>query len=408
MSTSTKMRVFRVSLWTVLSIFVLGAGSYLIVIAFAPIPVTQAQLIPISPILSDAATIDFPAQGSGGTLIRDLPRSEFHYGSEEPQAIASITKLVTALVVLDKFPLALGESGPAITLSSADQRIYQRHVAQNGSVTRVVSGWKFSQREMLEIMLIPSSNNYADSLAIWAFGSEDAYVKAATLWLNEHGLVQTRVVDANGLDEANSSTTTDLLALGALALDNPVLAEIVNTEQLNNARLGPLSNSNILLRQYSDFSGLKTGTTSVSGACLLWSVDFEVQGQKHTMIGVSLGSKNQKILAPLVYQTYLSASDNFSKLLLIESGTPLAYFETAWGESVRVEAAETLNALVYGLAEFRATTLVPEQKTIEDGAVLGEIRFVFEGEEYRTELIANGSIEGPDFWWKLLNPGQLW
>src|SRR5690606_2223448 len=150
----------------------------LILVGVAPIPVTHPTVKPLESILSEPASIQFPDSGSGGVRILDHDHAEYHYGDQEPHAIASITKIIAALVVLDRHPLALGESGPLITLDSVDVAFYYHHIANNGSVTSVGSGWQFSQRQMLEIVLVKSSNNYADSLARWAFGSTANFLTA--------------------------------------------------------------------------------------------------------------------------------------------------------------------------------------------------------------------------------------
>ena len=90
---------------------------------------------------------------------------------------ASITKVITALVVLDAHPIPPGEGGPEIAYTEADVDIYWDMVAQNGSVAPVAAGSSLTLRESLEAMLLPSGNNYAISLANWAFGSGDEFLE---------------------------------------------------------------------------------------------------------------------------------------------------------------------------------------------------------------------------------------
>ena len=87
--------------------------------------------------------------------------------------MASITKIVTALVVLDKHPLAVGEAGPAITMGSADVALRSHYWgAYRAKVFPVWAGLTFTERELLDLALIESAANYAGSLATWAFGSD--------------------------------------------------------------------------------------------------------------------------------------------------------------------------------------------------------------------------------------------
>ena len=136
-------------------------------------------------------------------------------------ATASITKVITALVVLEDHPIAAGEGGPEIAYTDADVDIYWDMVAQNGSVAPVRAGSTLTLRESLEAMLLPSGNNYSISIANWAYGSVDAFLERARTWLDAHGLVDTRIADSSGLSLDNVSTAADLVQLGEIALADP-------------------------------------------------------------------------------------------------------------------------------------------------------------------------------------------
>jgi D-alanyl-D-alanine carboxypeptidase (penicillin-binding protein 5/6) len=108
-----------------------------------------------------------------------------------------------ALVVLDAKPLAEGEVGPQITFTEADVTFYTDELAHDGSIAPVVAGTSLTERQTLEALLIPSANNYAKSLAMWAYGSVSSYLAAARDWLSSHHLTQTTVVDTSGLSPAS-------------------------------------------------------------------------------------------------------------------------------------------------------------------------------------------------------------
>src|SRR5215217_6552256 len=112
-----------------------------------------------------------------------------------------------------------------MTFEADDVAIYKKYVGQKGKVGGVSPGTTLSKLDTLKVVLIESANNYAESLAIWAFGSQEEYVTAARAFLAEHGLTGTTIVDPTGISPEDTSTTADLVALGRLALTNPVLAE---------------------------------------------------------------------------------------------------------------------------------------------------------------------------------------
>jgi len=80
--------------------------------------------------------------------------------------MASITKLVTMLVVLQAKPLAVAR-GTVRHDDVGRRRLYNRYLAQNGSISPVRSGLVFTQHELMELSLVKSADNYAASLAVW-------------------------------------------------------------------------------------------------------------------------------------------------------------------------------------------------------------------------------------------------
>ena len=97
-------------------------------------------------------------------------------------------------------------------------------------------GEVYTQRELLDLTLIESANNYSSTLAKWAFGSEDAFVAKAREWVAAHDLPSITIVDSTGLGAGNVGTATDVIELGRLALADPLIAAIVGTGFADHAR----------------------------------------------------------------------------------------------------------------------------------------------------------------------------
>ncbi|HEY1064175.1 MAG TPA: serine hydrolase, partial [Candidatus Saccharimonadales bacterium] len=170
-------------------------------------------------ITTQTSNLPWPSYGQAAFGLADGTVIASH-GEQKQVSIASVVKTVTALVVLEKQPLALGASGPTYTITDEDVAIYNRYIAINGSVMPVRSGQKLTQHDMLEALMLPSANNIADTLAISYFGSIDAYLKYTNEFLQRKGLTNTRVGgDASGYREDSVSTATDLVKLGALAMN---------------------------------------------------------------------------------------------------------------------------------------------------------------------------------------------
>ena len=183
---------------------------------------------------------------------------------------ASTAKMILALAVIKERPFALGDSGEMITITDEMYDKYVWYINNNGSNTAVVPGEEISEYDALASILLASSNNMADSLAIWAFGSIDNYRNYATEMLKEMGLTRTVIgEDASGYSESSTSTADELAVIGAKVLAQPVLSQIVNTSEYEVPVAGVIHNSNRLLDELG-IVGVKTGYIGdSSGYCLV-------------------------------------------------------------------------------------------------------------------------------------------
>ncbi|MFM1723024.1 D-alanyl-D-alanine carboxypeptidase [Rhodococcus sp. PAM 2766] len=196
-----------------------------------------------------------------------------------PRPTASTAKIITALAVLDRKPLAPGEDGPMLTMTEADADLYRDYADRGGSAVAVGAGQELSEYEMLVGMLLPSANNLADTLAVWAFGSLDEYRTAATELVRSLGMTSTTVgTDASGFSPSTTSTARDLTLLAAAAVRHPVVAEIVARDRAVLSGVGAVYNTNSLLGR-PGVVGLKTGTTTEAGGVFLFAAKVGAAGR---------------------------------------------------------------------------------------------------------------------------------
>ena len=130
---------------------------------------------------------------------------------EETQPTASTAKMILGLTIMQAKPFALGESGENITIDENFYQIYVDYLASGGSVSKVSVGEEISEYDALMSVFLPSSNNMADTLAIWAFGSLENYHNYAAKMLEDWGISNTTIgIDASGFDASTTSTAADL------------------------------------------------------------------------------------------------------------------------------------------------------------------------------------------------------
>jgi D-alanyl-D-alanine endopeptidase (penicillin-binding protein 7) len=214
--------------------------------------------------------------GSSKALIINQETGETLYAknTNTPTPIASVTKLMTAMVVLDAM-LPLDEY---LTVTNADIDTLK------GTSSRLRIGTKLPRAELLRLALMASENRAASALGRNYPGGLPAFIKAMNHKAYELGMMDTRFVDPTGLNSGNISTAEDLVKLVRAAYEyNEIRQESTAVSQavLVNGRRNPTNfvNTNALVRKGDWVIGLsKTGFISEAGRCLV--MQAEIGGQQ--------------------------------------------------------------------------------------------------------------------------------
>ena len=215
---------------------------------------------PIPPLHSEAFAIVDP---DSGILL-----AERH--SDRVMPIASITKLMTALVVLD----SKQRLNDVLTVTNADID----HLKKTGS--RLAIGARLSRAEMLHIALMASENRAASALARYYPGGTRAFVEAMNAKARMLGMWNSRFTDSTGLSPKNVSTARDLAKLVAAASAYPMIRQFSADDQyqvqLQKHQLH-YRNSNPLVHEQWPISLSKTGYIREAGRCLVMQTNVNQQ-----------------------------------------------------------------------------------------------------------------------------------
>jgi D-alanyl-D-alanine carboxypeptidase (penicillin-binding protein 5/6) len=395
----------RTSIFGALGLILLG-GAYGTMTLLAPLPAVSAAVIPYVSPVSAAAAPALPTYGASGIGAAGSGTLLASAGSTEPVPIASISKVITSLVVLEAKPIDEGTDGGTLSFTSADVQIYNDYLAVNGSIKPVTAGTSLSQRDVMELVLVGSANNYTQSLVNWAFGSEEEYTVAANAWLAEQGMTSTSVSDATGMSPLNVSTPTDLVTLGTLALANPTISEITSQETVTVPSVGELDNTNKLLG-VDGIDGIKTGTLDEAGACLLFSADITVGGEEITLVGVILGAPNHDIVDRDVLALLNTAEAGYHEVVLTTAGQEFGSYTTEWGNSASLVATEDRSTVVWSDTPVTAEVAAEAVTLTSGGDDQGSVVFSVGGTQIAVPLETNSAIEDPGAWWRLTNPSKL-
>ena len=318
-----------------------------------------------------------------------------------PIATASLAKMITVQVVLDKYPLKAGESGPTITMTNDDENRYWWAVNNGGSNARVVAGEQITERQLLEGILLVSANNMADSLAIWAFGSIDGYHQAARQWLNKNNLANTIVGgDASGFSSETKSTPTDLCKIMLLATKQPALVEILsaNTATLPTGEV--LQSTNRLLGQNGIFAG-KTGYTDEAGRGLMVASHQQIGNVQLTTAAISLSNGSYDAAFDTTNQLVLALANDL-QVYSITKGEPIGEISSLWGSQTDLSVNHTV--VIPYWSDQPPTIKLSINKQITDSlspnTIIGTLQI---GTNY-INVHATSGIEPARLAWRLTTP----
>jgi D-alanyl-D-alanine carboxypeptidase (penicillin-binding protein 5/6) len=390
----------------VLAVIVVAVLFYLPLTLLAQVPTTRPVLTSYHAPTTATQTLSLPSYGSSAIAAVGYPGLLASGGGSAPLPIASITKIITALVVLQKDPLGPADAGPSISFTANDAALLKSYAARDGDVYPIKVGGSMSERDVLTVALVPSANNYARALADWAFGSEANFLPVAKSWLASHGLTSTTLTDCTGLNPQNTSTPSDLIALGKLALANPLISELVNTKQITLPVVGLIKNTNGLLGTQG-IDGIKTGTLNSAGASLLFASHLELGGQDIVLVGVVLDGPNHPTIDAAIAALVAAARAGFHVVTLATKGQILARYTSSWGKITTAVATRTQSVVVWGGTVITASITSNRIGPATAGTVVGLARFTIGSRKLSIPLALSTKLDGPDPGWRLGHPGDL-
>lgn len=390
-------------------------ASYVGVVLSAPLPLAAAVMTPIEIDPGAVAKVTMPDFGAGAVSVTGAEEFAGTVGvdgilavsDDAPRPIASITKIITTLVILEAKPLGPDDAGPTLTFSKADNDLYDKYYVLGAVIQPMKIGSTMSLRDALQLMLVTSATNYAEAVSTWAFGSQTRFVAAARDWLARNSLTGTSIFDSVGMNPHNTSTPTDLIALGKLAMTNPVIASIVGMSTTDVPGFTGIHNTNTVLGS-DGVNGIKTGTLEAAGSCLLFSAVVDVGVSKPvTVTGVVLGALDRASADIEARAIIDSVRAGFHRISLVKTGDVLGTYTTSWGETADVMAAQGAGTISWSAAPIVATSKAEPVGLVERRTKVGSATFTGESGEVAVPLVISSTIEGPDAWWRITHPAEL-
>jgi D-alanyl-D-alanine carboxypeptidase (penicillin-binding protein 5/6) len=230
------------------------------------------------------SAVSWPPQGQAAFVLGDgAPTVSPH---EQPAPIASLAKVMTAYLTLERYSLSGAQDGFMITVTPGQARAETQDAAQNESDVAVQAGEQLTERQLLEALLIPSGNNIARMLAARVAGSETRFIAEMNAEARALGMDHTIYTDPSGFDPSTVSTAADQLRVFRRAMRFAVFRQIVSMASVTLPVADTLTNYDPLIGE--GYAG-KTGSDSAAGGCLAFFTEATVGGRQLTAVGVVMG-----------------------------------------------------------------------------------------------------------------------
>ena len=369
-----------------------------ILFTFLPLPAQAAdlQISAKSAVLMDLAT---------GTVL-------YEQNAHEPLAPASVTKVMTMLLIMEAIDSGKIQWEDTVTVSEAA-------AAKGGSQVYLKVGETMTVKDMLKAIAVSSANDCACAMAEHLCGSESAFVDAMNARAKELGMNDTHFVNCTGLDdspeaERHKTSAYDIALMSReLLYHHPDIKQFTTIwmDTLRNGTFG-LSNTNKLIRFYPGATGLKTGFTSGAGYCL--SASAQRDGLE--LVAVVMGCESSKdrfaackTMLDYGFANYALVTPQLEQMLTV----PVILGTEA---SVTAVPAETVQMLIDKGQKNMVTTeveLEPEiTAPVSQGQRLGTLR-VKAGEQVLSQIPLVAETAVPrltfgDLFWAALKGLALW
>ncbi|MCS5720907.1 hypothetical protein N1028_00590 [Herbiconiux sp. CPCC 203407] len=390
----------------VIGVFViLAIGLYGPATLVGPLPPATATLLETSADAGVTGTPTLPTTGASALVADGSDQVLATAGLPEAVPIGGSAKVITALVVLDAKPMEAGSPGGSVTVSREDYDGFVRYISESARAVPFIAGETWTQREMLQAALLGSSNNHADALARWAFGSIEGYLAAADAWLAERGLTSVELVDATGLDEGDVGTASDLALITALAFAEPAIAEVMAQDGAKLTGGRAVENLSSYLPDLG-YLGLSRSYTDQAGICFLFALEVPVAGADETvtLYGALLREPDWETVDTDLETLASTAATTIRQTPVIAEGQPFVTYTTAWGETAQGVARSTETRMLWVTSPLEYRVDAEELSTASAGRDVGSVTVSTPDGDVTVLLELDARLGDPGPMWRLGNP----
>jgi len=349
-----------------------------------------------------APELAWPGEGQAAVAVSGVG-SFSQSGIARPVPIASVAKVMTAYLTLREHPLTGSAPGFTVTVTPAEVAEQEQREDLDESTVPVRSGERLTERQALQALLLPSANNVAALLARHDAGSVARFVARMNSTARELGMDSTVYTDPSGYDASTVSTAADQLELARAAMALPAFAQIVEERSAALPVAGRVSNYDTLLGA-EGYVGVKTGSDSAAGGCLMFAKRVSLDGRELTVLGVVLGQRDGA-LVPAASSSARRLGDSAAAALRMETvlpaGTGVLRAVNVQGQRVAGATASALREVAWGGMRLAVHVHVGAAvRRLRSGQRMASVAVEGDGGA-TTAAVAVRSLPGPSLGWRL-------
>ena len=354
----------------------------------------------IAPAVAPASAMQWPEDGAAAVGVAGI--DALASSSDEEYSMASITKVVTSLVMLEELPLAVGEQGPTFGMSTGS---YWQYLGQDESALPVPDDGRLTELQLLQGTLIGSAGNYIDRLVSERYAADSIYADVANEWLAARNLPGITVIDPSGISSWNTATPAALIPLAERAMAHPVFAEIVGMREVDLPGAGLVENTNALLAD-EGVVGIKTGTLQ-DGYNVLAAKDVVVDGVTVRIYAVVLEQPDTDTRWAVGRSLFDQVEAQLQPITTVAAGTVVGEITTEWGESVNLLTTDDATLVMWNGSQGSAESSLELGDTWTSGTDAGSVTATGPLGESTVGVRLDKTIDEPTPWWKLTHPLEL-
>ena len=379
-------------------------------------------LVMVFSLVTPALALEDPMPQAGAAIVVDGDNNEilYSYNANKKMYPASVTKIMTSLVVLDA--VAKGQVSLDTEITASSRAV---NLPLGSSTAGIKAGEVLTIEQLLYCDLVPSANEACNILAEAIAGDEESFAELMNAKAAELGCVNTHFTNPHGLhDEDHYTTAYDIYLMARAAMEYELFRTIVSTAvyelpptNKSDARTlystnGFLSNWYVRGYKYDKAIGIKTGYTDEAGRCL---ASAAVDEQGRTFYCVVLGTRDGKdeegnnIRYSFKESRRLLewAFSSFERITLLDENTrnvirevPVTLSETDYVLALPVGSIEATMPIDYRIEDAEFIIDLPDsvEPPVTAGTKLGTVSLVYKGINYGTlDLVASDDVARSDY-----------